>query len=156
MTVDLLDTQTYSEDDMRQYLQEIRDFPRLTPEQERELAMRCAAGEEDAIRAMVSANLRLVVSVAREYAGRGMPLLDLIQEGSIGLLVAAVFYFLLPFSLEVRQALALLAVSPISSAVPGFTRELGEDTGLSSAINSICIVVSIVLMVTMLSVMLGG
>lgn len=73
----------------------------------------------------------------------------------IGLLVAAAFYFLLPFSLEIRQALALLAVSPISSAVPGFTRELGEDTGLSSAINSVCIVVSIVLMVTMLSLMLG-
>lgn len=72
----------------------------------------------------------------------------------VGLAVAAAFYFLLPFSLEVRQALALLAVSPISSAVPGFTRELGEDTGLSSAINSLCIVVSIVLMVTLLSVML--
>jgi predicted permease len=70
----------------------------------------------------------------------------------VGLLAAAVFYFLLPFSLEVRQALALLAVSPVSSAVPGFTRDLGEDTGLSSAINSVCIVVSIVLMVTMLSV----
>ena len=73
----------------------------------------------------------------------------------VGLMVAAVFYFLLPFSLEVRQAMALLAVSPISSAVPGFTRELGEDTGLSSAINSLCIVVSIVLMVTLLSLMLG-
>ena len=73
----------------------------------------------------------------------------------VGLAVAAVFYFLLPFDLEVRQALALLAVSPISSAVPGFTRELGEDTGLSSAINSICIVVSIVLMVSMLSLMLA-
>lgn len=73
----------------------------------------------------------------------------------IGLAVAAVFYFLLPFSLEIRQAMALLAVSPISAAVPGFTRELGEDTGLSSAINSLCIVVSIVLMVAMLSLMLG-
>ena len=73
----------------------------------------------------------------------------------IGLAVAAVFYFLLPFSLEIRQAMALLAVSPISAAVPGFTRELGEDTGLSSAINSLCIVVSIVLMVTLLSLMLG-
>ena len=73
----------------------------------------------------------------------------------IGLAVAAAFYFLLPFSLEIRQAMALLAVSPISAAVPGFTRELGEDTGLSSAINSLCIVVSIVLMVTLLSLMLG-
>ncbi len=77
------------EDDVRQYLNEIRQFPRLTPEQERELARRCAQGDEEAIRQMVNSNLRLVVSVAREYAGRGVPLLDLIQEGSIGLLVAA-------------------------------------------------------------------
>ena len=77
------------EDDVRQYLSEIRVYPRLTPEQELELAKRCAEGDEEAIRQMVNSNLRLVVSVAREYAGRGVPLLDLIQEGSIGLLVAA-------------------------------------------------------------------
>ncbi len=77
------------EDDVRQYLNEIRQFPRLSPEEERSLAYRCAQGDEDAIRQMVNSNLRLVVSVAREYAGRGVPLLDLIQEGSIGLLAAA-------------------------------------------------------------------
>ena len=77
------------EDDMRQYLNEIRRYPRLTPEEERALAKRCAEGDEDAIRQMVNSNLRLVVSVAKEYAGRGVPLLDLIQEGSIGLLMAA-------------------------------------------------------------------
>lgn len=77
------------EDDVRQFLKDIREFPRLTPEEERALARLCAEGNEEAIRHMVNSNLRLVVSVAREYAGRGVALLDLIQEGSIGLLVAA-------------------------------------------------------------------
>ena len=77
------------EEDARQFLSEIRRYPLLTAEEERELARRCAQGDEDAIRQMVNSNLRLVVSVAREYAGRGVPLMDLIQEGSIGLLAAA-------------------------------------------------------------------
>ena len=76
-------------EDMRQYLNEVRQHPLLTQEQERQLAISCAQGDEEAIKRMVNANLRLVVSVARDYAGRGVPLLDLIQEGSIGLLVAA-------------------------------------------------------------------
>ncbi|MBR4289444.1 MAG: sigma-70 family RNA polymerase sigma factor [Oscillospiraceae bacterium] len=85
-----LNTQFFAgEDDVRQYLSEIRRYPRLSPEEERDLAKRCAAGDEAAIRQMVNSNLRLVVSVAREYAGRGVPMLDLIQEGSIGLLAAA-------------------------------------------------------------------
>ena len=77
------------EEDVSQYLQEIRQFPRLTAEEEKALALRCAVGDANAIRAMVNANLRLVVSIAKDYAGRGVPLLDLVQEGSIGLLIAA-------------------------------------------------------------------
>jgi len=77
------------EDDVSGYLRQIRQFPRLTAQEEKELAMDCAKGDPEAIRTMVNSNLRLVVSVAREYVGRGVPLLDLIQEGSIGLLVAA-------------------------------------------------------------------
>lgn len=80
------------EEDVRQYLSEIRRYPRLTAHEELDLAKRCAAGDEAALRQMVNSNLRLVVSVAKEYAGRGVPLLDLIQEGSIGLLAAAKKY----------------------------------------------------------------
>ncbi len=78
-----------ADEDMQQYMQEIRRYPRLSQQEERALARRCAEGDEDAIRQMVSSNLRLVVSVAREYAGRGVPLMDLVQEGSIGLIAAA-------------------------------------------------------------------
>ena len=72
----------------------------------------------------------------------------------IAIPVALIFYFALPFALEIRQTLVVLAFSPVGSAVPAFTGELREDVGLSSAINSVCIVVSIVIMVTLLSVML--
>lgn len=68
--------------------------------------------------------------------------------------LAAVCFFLLPFSLEIRQALVILVFSPIGSAVPPFTQELKGDVGLSSAINSIAILVSIVIIVGLLSVML--
>ena len=77
------------DEDMNQYLREIRAFPLLSEEEERALALRSAQGDQEAIKAMVNSNLRLVVSVARAYTGRGVPLMDLIQEGSIGLLVAA-------------------------------------------------------------------
>ena len=94
MIPDLLEQEVHNpvsagEEDARQFLREIRRYPMLTVQQERDLARRCAQGDQQAIVEMVNANLRLVVSVAREYAGRGVPLLDLIQEGSIGLLVAA-------------------------------------------------------------------
>ena len=94
MTQGLLEKQiqpaiSAGEDDIRPFINEIRQYPLLTAEQERELARCCAEGDEEAIRRMVNSNLRLVVSVAREYAGRGVPLLDLIQEGSIGLIAAA-------------------------------------------------------------------
>lgn len=82
-------TVTHGEDEAKQYLQQIRAIPMLNPEEEKALAMECAAGNEEAIKKMVCANLRLVVSVAKGYAGRGVPLMDLIQEGSIGLLTAA-------------------------------------------------------------------
>ena len=67
---------------------------------------------------------------------------------------ALIFYFGLPFALEVRQALVILAFSPIGSAVPGFTEQLKGDVGLSSALNSFAMVISITITVVLLLVML--
>ena len=80
---------TFSTDDpVRMYLKEIGKVPLLSAEEERELAMKMAAGDEDAKRRMAEANLRLVVSIAKRYVGRGMLFLDLIQEGNLGLIKA--------------------------------------------------------------------
>ena len=72
----------------------------------------------------------------------------------MGLLFALFFYYCLPFALEVRQALVILAFAPIGSAVPGFTGEMKGDVGLSSALNSLSIVISIIIIVGLLFVML--
>lgn len=72
----------------------------------------------------------------------------------VATIFALIFYFVLPFALEVRQALVILAYSPIGSAVPGFTGEMKGDVGLSSAINSMTIVISIVITVVFLAFML--
>ena len=80
---------TFSTDDpVRMYLKEIGKVPLLTPEEERDLAKRMAEGDEEAKRRMAEANLRLVVSIAKRYVGRGMLFLDLIQEGNLGLIKA--------------------------------------------------------------------
>ena len=110
-----------TEEDVRQYLDDIRSVPLLTEQQERDLAQRCSQGDADAIRHMVSANLRLVVSVAREYAGRGVPLLDLIQEGSIGLLAAARKF---DYTLEYR--FSTYATKWIRQGVTRYLQEHGE------------------------------
>ena len=78
----------FTDDPVRMYLKEIGKVQLLTPEEEMELAVRVSAGDEEAKRRMTEANLRLVVSIARRYVGRGMVLLDLIQEGNLGLIKA--------------------------------------------------------------------
>ena len=77
-----------TEDPVRMYLKEIGNVPLLTSEQEVDLAMRVEAGDVQAKRELTEANLRLVVSIAKKYVGRGMPFLDLIQEGNMGLMKA--------------------------------------------------------------------
>ena len=76
------------DDPVRMYLKEIGKVPLLTPDEEQELARRMADGDEEAKRRMAEANLRLVVSIAKRYVGRGMLFLDLIQEGNLGLIKA--------------------------------------------------------------------
>lgn len=76
------------EDYVRLYLREIGNIPLLSAEEERELAIRTEEGDQEARERLTEGNLRLVVSVAKHYMGKGMQLLDLIQEGNIGLLRA--------------------------------------------------------------------
>ena len=76
------------DDPVRMYLKEIGHVPLLTAEEEVELAQRMEAGDEEARHRLEEANLRLVVSIAKRYVGRGMLFLDLIQEGNLGLLKA--------------------------------------------------------------------
>ena len=76
------------EDPVRMYLKEIGKVPLLSADEEVELAKRMAEGDEDAKKRLAEANLRLVVSIAKRYVGRGMLFLDLIQEGNLGLIKA--------------------------------------------------------------------
>ena len=85
----LLEQEGLSIDDpVRMYLKEIGKVPLLTAEREKELAERMAEGDENAKTELVEANLRLVVSIAKRYVGKGMFFLDLIQEGNLGLMKA--------------------------------------------------------------------
>ena len=84
----ILEQEGLVDDPVRLYLKEIGRVPLLTSEREHELAERMAEGDVEAKKALVEANLRLVVSIAKRYVGRGMFFLDLIQEGNLGLMKA--------------------------------------------------------------------
>ena len=75
-------------DSLRLYFQDIRGAKLLTPQEEQELARRIAHGDDAARKRMIESNLRLVIKVAKRYMGQGLPLLDLIEEGNIGLIKA--------------------------------------------------------------------
>ena len=79
---------SFADDSVRLYLREIGKIPLLTPEEEAKLAQRIVKGDKKAKDKMVESNMRLVVSIAKRYGGRGLDFLDLIQEGNTGLLRA--------------------------------------------------------------------
>lgn len=109
-------------------------------------------GNANAFMAMLMIGVGFKLEGSKSQIGTVVKLLA-IRYG-VAAVLALIFYYLLPFALEVRQALVILAFSPIGSAVPGFTGELKGDVGLSSAMNSIAMVISIVIIVVLLLVML--
>ncbi len=80
---------TKSKQSIEKYLEEIGNFSPLNPEEEIELARKIRKGDEESLDKLVKANLRFVISVAKEYQGQGLPLSDLISEGNLGLIKAA-------------------------------------------------------------------
>ena len=89
-----------------------------------------------------------------DFSQKGTIARILIVRYSVAAVLALCFYFLLPFDLIIRQTLVILAFAPIGSAVPGFTAELQGDVGLSCTVNSLAILISIPIIVTLLTVML--
>lgn len=87
-----ISTEETGSEPLKIYLREIGQIPLLSEEEERELGRKSAAGDESARRRLEEGNLRLVVSLAKYYTGRGVPLMDLIQEGNLGLMHAAEKY----------------------------------------------------------------
>jgi len=109
-------------------------------------------GNGNAFLAMLMIGVGFRLSGDRSQTGAIVRILGV--RYALAAVLALCYYFLLPFALEIRQALVILAFSPIGSAVPVFTAELKEDVGLSSAINSIAILLSIAIIVVLLLVML--
>ena len=109
-------------------------------------------GNANTFLAMLMLGVGFRLSAEREKVGAMVKVLGI--RFGFAIVLALLWYFLLPFDLLVRQTLVVLMFAPIGTAVPVFTRELGEDEGLSSAINSVSIIISIVIIVTLLTVML--
>ena len=99
---------------------------------------------------MIGVGLRLRVS--KNHLGKVLKIVFL--RYSIAACLALAFWFCLPFDIQIRQALVLLCFSPIGAATPAFTGQMKGDVGLSSAINSICIICSIVIMTALLTIIL--
>jgi len=110
------------------------------------------AGSANPFMAMLMIGVGFKLSCDKGSIGRILKIL--VPRYAISAAMAVCFYFLMPFSIEIRRALVILCFSPVSSALPAFTAELKGDVGLSSAVNSISIICSIIIIVILLSVML--
>ena len=117
-------------------------------------AIECAGiiANANAFLAMLMIGVGFRITASREQIGSMVRILS--ARYGVSIVLALLCYFAAPFDLQVRQTLVILVFAPIGSAIPAFTAELGGDVGLSSAINSISIVISIVVIVTLLTVML--
>src|SRR5207249_11404836 len=82
-------TNNSSNREMRLYLKEVAKIPLLSPEEEKEIATRAKSGDRDALQKLIESNLRFVIKVAKKYQKSGLPLLELINEGNVGLIEAA-------------------------------------------------------------------
>lgn len=106
----------------------------------------------NAFTAMLMIGVGFKLSADWKHVGKMIKMLS-VRYG-VAVILAMCWYFLLPFELEVRQALVILMFSPVASAIPAFTEELKGDVGLSSAINSMSILISIFIIIGLLIVML--
>ena len=116
------------------------------------LAFATIIGNGNAFLAMLTIGVGFKLSGDRSQIGDIVKILG--TRYGVAVVLALIFYFVLPFELEIRQALVILALAPIGSAVPIFTGELKGDVGLSAAINSVAIVISIIIIVALLLVLL--
>lgn len=105
-------------------------------------------GNANAFMAMFMIGVGFKLAADKTQIGKIVKILGI--RFSVAIILAIVFYFFLPFSMEIRKTLMLLVFSPIGAAVPAFTGEMKGDVGLSSAVNSLSIICSIVFMVTLL------
>ena len=109
-------------------------------------------GSANAFMAMLMIGVGFQVTANREQLGEIVKVLGI--RYALAAVLALIFYFLLPFAPEIRKTLVILVFSPIGSAVPAYTEELKSDVGLSSAINSLSMIISIMIIVILLIVML--
>ena len=105
-------------------------------------------GNANAFMAMFMIGVGFKFAADRTQIGKIVKILSI--RFGVAILLAVAFYFLLPFSMEIRKTMMLLVFSPIGAAVPAFTGEMKSDVGLSSAVNSLSIICSITFMVTLL------